>query len=146
MSGKITFAMIKPNSVEKNQVGAILKMVNEAGFVIRAMKMKKLSREEAETFYAVHKDKSFFCDAINFIMEAPVIAMMLEKENAVEEWRKLIGSTNKEEAEEGTIRKLFAENITRNAVHGADCDEAAKVESSFFFSRSEMFFYPTIDA
>ncbi len=141
MSGRLTFGMIKPNVVEKNQVGEVLKMVEEAGFLIRGMRMKRLSRVEAEYFYAEHKGKDFFEDAIRFVMEAPVVALVLEKDNAVAEWRKLIGNTDYKKAEEGTIRKIFAESLTRNAVHGADSDESFANEAYFFFSKSEIYNY-----
>lgn len=140
MSGNLTFTMIKPNSVLNNDIGAILHRINEDGFVIRAMKMTKLSREHAEKFYEIHKGKPFFEEHIAFMTSGPIVALILEKEDAIASYRKLIGATNPKNAEEGTIRKIFADSFTKNAVHGADSDEHAKVEASFFFSEIETFF------
>jgi nucleoside-diphosphate kinase len=139
MTGNITFTMIKPSSVRNNHTGAILQMINERGFRIRAMKMTRLTRERAEAFYAIHKGKSFFDGLVEFMSSGPVIAAILEKENAVEDFRELIGNTNPEKAAEGTIRKLYADSLTANAVHGSDSDENAILESSFFFSEMEKF-------
>jgi nucleoside-diphosphate kinase len=139
MTGDITFTMIKPSSVENNHTGAILQMINERGFRIRAMKMTQLTRERAEAFYSIHKGKSFFDGLVEFMSSGPVIAAILEKENAVEDFRELIGNTNPEKAAEGTIRKLYADSLTANAVHGSDSDENAILESSFFFSEMEKF-------
>jgi nucleoside-diphosphate kinase len=139
MTGNITFTMIKPSSVRNNHTGAILQMINERGFRIRAMKMTQLTHERAEAFYAIHKGKSFFDGLVEFMSSGPVIAAILEKENAVEDFRELIGNTNPEKAAEGTIRKLYADSLTANAVHGSDSDENAILESSFFFSEMEKF-------
>lgn len=139
MSGNYTFTMIKPESVLDGHIGPILNMINQAGFRIVAMKLKKLSRREAEMFYEVHKERPFYGELVDFMSSAPVVAAILEKENAVEAYRKLIGATDPSKAEEGTIRKHFAKSISSNAVHGSDSDENAKIESDFFFSRTERF-------
>jgi nucleoside-diphosphate kinase len=139
MSGKITFTMIKPDAFSAGNSGAIIKMIEEAGFVIKAAKLTKLTPERAGQFYEVHKERPFYNDLINYMSSGPIIAMMLEKENAVEDFRKLIGSTNPQEAAEGTIRKLFAKSIEANAIHGSDSDENAAIESAFYFSQTEMF-------
>lgn len=139
MAGNLTFTMIKPTAVKDNHIGDILKMINEAGFKIVAMKYTRLSRERAEAFYAVHKGKPFFGNLINFMCSGPIVAAILEKENAVEDYRKFIGATNPEKAEEGTVRKLYATNMTENAVHGSDSDENANIEADFFFSKLERF-------
>jgi len=139
MSGNITFTMIKPTAVKDNHIGHILQMINEAGFKIQAMKYTQLSLEQAGAFYAVHKDKPFYEPLVEFMSSGPIVAAILEKENAVEDYRKLIGSTNPENAEEGTIRKLYAVNMRQNAVHGSDSDENANIEANFFFSAVERF-------
>lgn len=131
--------MIKPNSIATNDIGAIINMMNENGFIIKAMKMTKMSHEQAEGFYAVHKGKPFFEHLIEFMTSGPIVAMVLEKPNAIEAFRELIGSTDPEKAAAGTIRKLFAESLTRNAVHGSDSDENAIIESRYFFSDIEIF-------
>ncbi len=129
--------MIKPDAVEKNYIGAILEKINSAGFRIVAMKYMRLTESEAKAFYAVHKERPFYNDLVEYMTSGPIVAAMLEKENAVEDYRKLIGATNPEEAEEGTIRKLYAESIAANAVHGSDSDENAAIENNFFFSQLE---------
>ncbi len=139
MSGNITFTMIKPRAVQNNFIGPILKIINEKGFRIKAMKMTRFTRERAEAFYEIHKGKFFFNDLIDFMSSGPIVAAILEKDNAVDDFRELIGNTNPEKAAEGTIRKLFAENMTANAIHGADSDENAIREGSFFFSELEQF-------
>lgn len=139
MSGKITLTMIKPTAVSKGYIGGILAKINEAGFKIRAMKYMKLSEEQAMLFYAVHKERPFYKDLVNFMSSGPIVAAILEKENAVEEYRKTIGATNPENAEEGTVRALYGSNIQENAVHGSDSDENAIIESAFFFSKTERF-------
>jgi len=131
--------MIKPDATQKGNTGAILKMINEAGFRIVAMKMTHLSKEKAGQFYEVHKERPFYSELVEFMSRGPITAAILEKENAVEEFRKLIGATNPAQADEGTIRKLFAASIGENAVHGSDSDENAKIEGDFFFSRLEQF-------
>jgi nucleoside-diphosphate kinase len=139
MIGNITFTMIKPCAVKNNFIGPILKMINENGFRVKAMKMTKLTRERAEAFYAVHAGKPFFDGLVEFMSSGPIIAAILEKENAIADFRELIGNTNPEKAAEGTVRKLYAESLTANAIHGADSDENALREGSFFFSEMEQF-------
>lgn len=139
MNGDFTFSIIKPNAVRTGKTGPILAMINEAGFVISAMKMIKMTTEQAEAFYAVHKGKSFFEGLVEFMTSGPVFVMILKHENAVEEFRKLIGATDPAKAEPGTIRKLYAVSVQMNAVHGSDCDENAAIEADFFFSRFERF-------
>jgi len=137
MAGKRTFSMIKPDAVAAGNSGAILKMIEEAGFRIVAMKMTRLTLAQAGAFYAVHKERPFYQDLCNYMSSGPIIALVLEKENAVEDFRKLIGATDPAKAEEGTIRKLFAKSIEANAIHGSDSDENAAIESAFFFSKLE---------
>jgi nucleoside-diphosphate kinase len=137
MAGKRTFSMIKPDAVAAGNSGAILKMIEEAGFRIVAMKMTRLTLAQAGAFYAVHKERPFYQDLCNYMSSGPIIALVLEKENAVENFRKLIGATDPAKAEEGTIRKLFAKSIEANAIHGSDSDENAAIESAFFFSKLE---------
>lgn len=139
MSGNITFTMIKPDAVEKNYIGPILKMINEAGFRIVAMKYTKLTAEKAGEFYAVHKERPFYGELVQFMSSGPIVSAILEKENAVEDFRKLIGATDPSKAEEGTIRKLYAASIGENAVHGSDSDENAIIEGDFHFSKMERF-------
>lgn len=139
MSGNQTFTMIKPMAVKNNKIGPILKMINEAGFRIKAMKFTHLTKQQACDFYAVHTGKPFFEDLTTFMSSGPIVAAILEKENAVDDFRKLIGATDPAKAAEGTIRKLFAESMSHNAVHGSDSDENALIESDFFFSKTERF-------
>jgi len=139
MAGKQTFTMIKPSTFSANHTGAILEMINTAGFTIKAMKITKLSSEQAGAFYEVHKERPFYADLVQFMSSGPIVAAILEKENAVEDYRKLIGATNPANAAEGTIRKRFAINLQENAVHGSDSDENAIIESDFFFSKTERF-------
>ncbi len=134
-----TFTMIKPDAVSKGHTGAILDQVIKAGFTIKAMKWTKLTHEKAGEFYEVHKERPFYSELVQFMSSGPIVAAILEKENAVAEFRKLIGATNPAEAEEGTIRKNFATSIAENAVHGSDSDENAAAEGSFFFSLLERF-------
>jgi nucleoside-diphosphate kinase len=129
--------MIKPDAVAKNYIGGILEKINSAGFRIVAMKYMQLTSAEASQFYLVHKERPFYNDLIEYMTSGPIVAAMLEKKNAVEEYRKLIGATNPAEAAEGTIRKLYAESIAANAVHGSDSDENAAIECNFFFSQLE---------
>lgn len=131
--------MIKPDATKKNNTGAILQMINAAGFRIVAMKTTKLSAEKAGEFYAVHAARPFYAELVNFMSSGPITAAILEKENAVEDFRKLIGATNPAEAAEGTIRKLYASSIGENAVHGSDSNENATIEGDFFFSKLEQF-------
>lgn len=128
-----TFAIIKPDAVERGFAGKILAMIEEHGFKIRAMRMSLLTKPEAEGFYAVHKERPFFGELVDFMISGPCVVLCLEKENAVAEWRKLMGATNPANADEGTIRKLFAESTGRNCVHGSDADETAQVELAYFF-------------
>jgi nucleoside-diphosphate kinase len=139
MSGKTTFSLIKPYAVKMGYIGPILAMISEAGFRISAVTSTKLSKEQAETFYAIHKSKPFFDDLVEFMSSGPIVAMILEKENAVDSFRKLIGNTDPSKAEEGTIRNKYAKSIQSNAVHGSDSDENALIESDFFFSKKERY-------
>ena len=139
MAGNLTFTMIKPMAFKNNFAGPILKMINEAGFVIKAMKLTQLAPSEAGAFYAIHKGKPFYDSLVKFMSSGPIIAAVLEKENAVEDYRILIGATNPENAAEGTIRKLYATSLQQNAVHGSDSDENANIESDFFFSKLERY-------
>lgn len=139
MAGNLTFTMIKPTAFKNNYAGPILKMVNDAGFKIKAMKLTRLSAEQAGAFYAVHQGKPFYESLVDFMSSGPIIAAILEKENAVEDFRTLIGATNPENAAKGTIRKLYATSLQQNAVHGSDSDENAAVEADFFFSKVERF-------
>ena len=134
-----TFTMLKPDSIEDGYMIPILNKISESGFKIIALKYKKMNREEAQEFYSIHSEKSFFNDLINFITRGPIVAAVLEKDNAVEDFRKLIGSTDPNEAEEGTIRKSFARSKGENAVHGSDSDENANIEISFHFDKTEIF-------
>jgi nucleoside-diphosphate kinase len=135
----VTFTMIKPDAVEKNYIGGILKMINDAGFVIKAMKYTKLSAETAGKFYEVHKARPFYGELVEYMSSGPIVAAVLEKSNAVADFRTLIGATNPADAAEGTIRKIYAESIAANAVHGSDSDENAMIEGNFFFSNLEKF-------
>ncbi len=134
-----TFTMIKPDATLKGNTGAILQMINKAGFRIVAMKMTYLSAAKAGEFYEVHNERPFYGELVEFMSRGPITAAILEKENAVEDFRKLIGATNPAQAEEGTIRKLYAASIGENAVHGSDSDENAKIEGDFFFSKLEQY-------
>ena len=139
MATNRTFTMLKPDSVEKGNIGAILEKINSAGFRIVAMKLTQMSNQDARRFYSIHKDRPFFDDLVSYMTSGPIVAAILEKENAVEQFRKLIGSTDPTEAAEGTIRNLFASSISENAIHGSDSDENAVIESRFHFSEEEMF-------
>jgi len=139
MNDKITFSIIKPNAVRTGKTGPILAMINEAGFEIAAMKMVRMTIQQAEEFYAVHKGKPFFEGLVEFMTSGPVFVMILKHDNAVEEFRKLIGATDPDKAEQGTIRKTFAVSVQMNAVHGSDSDENAQREANFFFSTIERF-------
>lgn len=139
MAGNRTFTMIKPDAVAAGHIGAILQKINEAGFRIVAMKLTKLSAEKAGEFYAVHKERPFYGELVEFMSSGPIVAAILEKDNAVADFRKLIGATNPAEAAPGTIRALYAESIGKNAVHGSDADETAAIESRFHFGEVEMF-------
>ena len=139
MTTNRTFTMLKPDSVEKGNIGVILDKINASGFRIVAMKLTHMTKFNAEEFYAIHKERPFFADLVTYMTRGPIVAAILEKENAVEDFRTLIGATNPAEAAEGTIRKMFATSISENAVHGSDSDENAKIEGAFHFSGREMF-------
>lgn len=139
MAGNTTFTIVKPRAVSKGYTGPILNMIHDAGFRISAMKMLQLTENEARTFYAVHKERPFYGDLVEFMVSGPIVVAILEKENAVEDYRNLIGATDPSKAEEGTIRKLYAESVQANAVHGSDSDENAGIEGAFFFSTAEKF-------
>ena len=139
MASNRTFTMLKPDAVEKGNIGVILEQINASGFRIVAMKLTQMTKHDAENFYSVHKERPFFGELVEFMTRGPIVAAILEKENAVEDFRTLIGSTNPAEAAEGTIRKKYAASIGENAVHGSDSDENAEIESAFHFSGREMF-------
>lgn len=139
MASNITFTMIKPDAVAAGHIGAILAQINKAGFKIIAMKYTKLSAEKAGEFYAIHRERGFFGELVDFMSSGPIVAAVLQKDNAVEDFRALIGATDPAKAAPGTIRALFAKNIGENAVHGSDSDENALIEASFHFSKTEMF-------
>ena len=139
MSNNLTFTMIKPNAVKKGHVGAIIHEITEAGFKIKAMKLTQLTTDDAKKFYAIHSDKPFYGELVEFMSSGPIVAAVLEKENAVEDFRKLIGATNPKDAAEGTIRKKYAESLEMNAIHGSDSDENAEIEIKFHFSGREIF-------
>ena len=139
MATNRTFTMIKPDAVGAGNTGAIIKMIEEAGFRIVAMKLTQLTPERAGQFYAVHKERPFYGDLCEYMSSGPIVPMILEKENAVEAFRTLIGATNPQEAAEGTIRKLFAESISANAIHGSDSDENAEIEGEFYFAQTDQF-------
>ena len=134
-----TFTMVKPDATSKGYTGAIIDQILKAGFQIKAMKWTKLTEEQAGEFYAVHKERPFYGELVDFMSRGPITALILEKENAVEDFRKLIGATNPANADEGTIRKLYAASLGENAVHGSDSNENALIEGDFFFSKLEQF-------
>lgn len=135
----ITFTMIKPDAVKAGHIGGILAQINEAGFRIKAMKMTKLSMERAGQFYEVHKERPFYGELCEFMSSGHIVAAVLEKTNAVADFRTLIGATDPAKADEGTIRKKYATSVGENAVHGSDSDENALIEASFFFSGLDQF-------
>ena len=139
MNTNRTFTMIKPDAVENGHIGAILEKITAAGFKIVAMKYTQLSLRDAQEFYGVHRERPFFGELVEFMTRGPIVAAILEKENAVEDFRALIGATNPAEAAEGTIRKMFAKDIAENAVHGSDSDENAAIEGSFHFAGREIY-------
>lgn len=139
MNGNLTFTMIKPDAMQRGFMSKILDKITSSGFKVKAMKLTKLSKEQAQQFYGVHKERSFFNDLVEYMSSGPIVAAVLEKNNAVEDFRKLIGATDPTKAEEGTIRKMYAESIQYNAVHGSDSDENAMIEGNFFFSARERF-------
>ena len=139
MNSNRTFTMLKPDSIEQGNMLPILNMIESSGFKIIALKYKRMSKDEAEKFYSIHSNKPFFNDLVSFMTRGPIVAAVLEKDNAVEAFRMLIGSTDPNEAEEGTIRKKFAKSKGENAVHGSDSDENADIEISFHFDTNEIF-------
>ena len=139
MAGNRTFTMIKPDAVEKGHIGAILEQITASGFRIVALKLTRMTQQDAETFYEIHKERPFFGELVEFMTRGPIVAAILEKDNAVDDFRTLIGATNPEDAAEGTIRKKYAASVGENAVHGSDSDENAKIEGAFHFSGREIF-------
>jgi nucleoside-diphosphate kinase len=139
MAKNQTFTMIKPDAVKNGYIGKILNQITEAGFEIKAMKYTHLTAERAGQFYEVHKERPFYKDLVEFMSSGPIVAAILEKDNAVEDFRNLIGATDPQKAEPGTIRNLYAKSIDANAMHGSDSDENAVIEGSFFFSQLERF-------
>ena len=139
MTTNRTFTMLKPDAVENGHIGAILAKINAAGFKIVAMKLTQLSKRDAQAFYAVHSERPFYGELVEFMTRGPIVAALLEKDNAVEDFRALIGATNPAEAADGTIRKMFAASMGENAVHGSDSDENAAIEGAFHFSGREIF-------
>jgi nucleoside-diphosphate kinase len=133
-----TLCIIKPDAVEQNATGNIIAMIQKAGFKILAMKMMRLTPAQAGAFYEIHKERPFYQDLINYMISGPIVPIALEKENAVEDYRKLIGSTNPGDAADGTVRKLYGTSIERNAVHGSDSSENGVIEVNFFFSKAEL--------
>ena len=139
MKNNRTFTMLKPDSIEKGNIGSILEKITASGFRVVAMKLTQLTVHDAEKFYDIHKDRPFFADLVGYMTRGPIVAAVLEKDNAVDDFRTLIGSTNPAEAAEGTIRNMFADSISENAVHGSDSNENAAIESAFHFSSREIF-------
>jgi nucleoside-diphosphate kinase len=139
MATNRTFTMIKPDAVQDNHIGGILQMIEEGGFRIVSLKKVQLSAERAGEFYAVHKERPFYGDLVKYMSKGPIVAAILEKDNAVADFRTLIGATNPAQAAEGTIRKKYAKSIEANAVHGSDSDENAQIEGDFYFSADEQF-------
>jgi nucleoside-diphosphate kinase len=139
MTGNKTLTIIKPDAVKKEYIGPILAHINSAGFHIAALKLIRMTRSQAENFYAVHREKGFYRSLVEFMTSGPVVVAILEKDNAVADFRKLIGTTDPSKADEGTIRKLYAESVERNAVHGSDSDINAEIECDFFFAKSDRF-------
>ena len=139
MNGDFTFTIIKPKAVSKGYIGPILNKIQEAGFGISSLKMIQLTRPEAEKFYEVHSERPFYQELVEFMISGPIVVAVVTKSNAVEDYRKLIGATDPSKAEEGTIRKLYAESVQANAVHGSDSDENAAIEAGFFFGSKDRF-------
>ncbi len=138
MAGNITLTMIKPEAVVEGNIGAILDMMSKEGFKIKALKLLRLSEERAKDFYAVHAERPFYQDLVNYMTSGPIVAAVLEKDNAVQAFRDFIGATNPAEAAEGTIRAVYGRSLESNAVHGSDSDENARIESDFHFSADEV--------
>ena len=139
MATNRTFTMLKPDAIENGHIGNIINMITEAGFTIKAMKYTQLTEAQAKEFYAVHSERPFYGELVEYMTSGPIVAAILEKDNAVADFRTLIGATDPAEAAEGTIRAAYAENKGRNAVHGSDSDENAQIESDFHFSAAEIF-------
>lgn len=139
MKNNITFTMIKPDAMENGHAGEILSMIIKSDFQISALKLTQLSKKQAQVFYGIHRKKPFFGELVTFMSRSPIIVAVLKKKNAVEDFRKLIGSTNPDKAEKGTVRKLFAKSMGENAIHGSDSADNAQIESSFFFSGREIY-------
>jgi len=139
MATNRTFTMLKPDAVEKGYIGAILEKISASGFRIVAMKLTQMTTADAQAFYAIHSERPFFADLVEYMTRGPIVAAVLEKENAVDDFRTLIGATNPADAAEGTIRKMYAESISANAVHGSDSDDNAAIEAAFHFSGREQF-------
>ncbi len=139
MATNRTFTMLKPDAIENGHAGKIIDMIIQAGFSIKAMKYTRLTEDQAKEFYAVHAERPFYGELVEYMCSGPIVAAILEKENAVEDFRKLIGATDPAEAAEGTIRAAYAESKGRNAVHGSDSDENADIEGKFHFSANEIF-------
>ena len=139
MKNDLTFTMIKPDAMENGYAGEIISMILKSGFRISALKLIHLTNQQAEIFYNIHRKKPFFGELVTFMTRCPIIVAVLKKNNAVEDFRKLIGSTNPEDAEKGTVRKLFATSMGENAIHGSDSDDNAHIESSFFFNKNEIY-------
>lgn len=139
MSGNRTFTMLKPDAVEKGHIGAILQQITSSGFRIAALKLTQMTEDDAKTFYEVHKERPFYGELVEYMTRGPIVAAVLEKENAVDDFRSLIGATNPEDAAEGTIRKKYAASISENAIHGSDSDENAEIEAAFHFSGRDQF-------
>ncbi len=133
-----TFAIIKPDAVANGHTGKIIDIILQNGFTIKGMKLKHLTRKEAEGFYAVHRERGFFAELVEFMSEGPVVVLCLEREDAIRKWREVMGATNPANAADGTIRKLFAESVGRNSVHGSDAPETAAVEIPYFFAATEL--------
>ena len=139
MKNNLTFTMIKPDAMENGYAGEILSIILKSGFRISALKLIHLTNRQAEIFYNIHRKKPFFDELVTFMTRSPIIVAVVKKNNAVEDFRKLIGSTNPEDAEKGTVRKLFATSMGENAIHGSDSEDNAHIESSFFFNKNEMY-------
>ncbi|MDR0802154.1 nucleoside-diphosphate kinase [Fluviicola sp.] len=139
MSGNRTFTMLKPDAIENGHMGKIIDMIIQAGFSIKAMKFTRLTKEQAKKFYEVHAERPFYSELVEYMTSGPIVAAILEKENAVADFRTLIGATDPAEAAEGTIRKYYAESKGRNAIHGSDSDENADIEGKFYFTPAEIF-------
>jgi nucleoside-diphosphate kinase len=139
MAGNFTFTIVKPDAVKSGYIGNILADIAHGGFTISALKMLQLTRNEAESFYGVHKERPFFKDLVEFMTSGPIVVAVVKKDNAVEDFRKLIGATDPAKAAEGTIRKKYAESLQANAVHGSDSDDNAAIEASFFFAAADRF-------